>query len=59
MLTLNTLDDSRPIPTRVKLDTEKGKTVNLSWLSSSTIRVTSDSGNWIVDIDSGSVIAQS
>jgi hypothetical protein len=59
VLTFNPLDDSRPIATRLKLDEEKGKTANLSWLSSSTIRVMSDSGNWIVDIDAGSVVPQS
>lgn len=59
VLTFNPLEDSRPIPTRLKLDAEKGKTANLSWLSSSKIRVTSDSGNWIVDIDARSVVPQS
>jgi hypothetical protein len=56
VLTFNTLDDSRPIAARLKLDVENRKTANLSWLSSSKIRVTSGSANWIVDIDARSVV---
>jgi hypothetical protein len=59
VLTFNPLDDSRPIATRLKLDSEKGKTANLSWLSLSKIGVASDSENWIVDIDARSVVPQS
>jgi hypothetical protein len=59
VLNLNTHDDSRPIVTRLKLDAEKRKTADVSWLSPSKIRVTSDGGNWIVDIDARSVVPQS
>jgi hypothetical protein len=59
VLTFSTLDDSRPIATRLKLDVENRKTANLSWLSSSKIRVKSGSANWIVDIDARSVVPQS
>ena len=58
VLTCNTLDDTRPIATRLKLDAAR-KTANLSWLSRSKIRVTSGSASWIVDIDARSVVRQS
>jgi hypothetical protein len=59
VLTLSTLEPSRLIATRLKLDVENRKTTaNLSWLSSSKIRVTSGSANWIIDIDSRSVVPQ-
>jgi len=59
MLTFQVVDDLKPILTRIKLDANQVKTANLSWLSSSKVRVTSGSATWIVDADAGSVIRQS